>query len=548
MSRIHIIVISAMIILICVLGWLYSYYLAYRLGLLSYGFLWLMPWQGVIWHHMIGSQTPLIRSSMQLLCGISGSILVAGLLLRNYIKHQRQLRHGAYGSARWLTNAELKATGLVDAEGVFLGRTSRHYLRHHGDEHVLAFAPTRTGKGVGLVIPTLLTWQQSVLVHDIKGENWQLTSGWRSSFSTCLYFNPTEANSVCFNPLLQIRKGKDEVRDAQNIADMLVDPEGRGDKRDYWAKTGHVLLVATILHILYTSNEKTLAAVANFLSDPTRDIKDSLTMMMETYHLVDRPHPVIASSAREMLNKAHSELSGVVSTAMSFLGLYRDPMIARATSKSDFSIDDLVNGEKPVSLYLVVPPSDISRTRPLIRLILNQITRMLTEKPNWYGSDHTTHRLLLLIDEFPVLGKLDFFEQSLAYIASYGMKAYLICQSLNQLEAVYGAHHSILDNCHVRVMFASNDDKTAQRMSQLLGQSTHSDQKQHYSGKIHIPLAQQVSSSRQDNARPLMTAGEIMTLSKDQCIIMLGNHHPIRAQKIRYYEDPNFIKRVLEPA
>ena len=235
-----------------------------------------------------------------------------------------------YGSARWATVKEVRAIGLLGPDGTVLGRLGSEYLRHDGPEHVLCFAPTRSGKGVGLVVPTLLTWAGSVIVHDIKGENHQITAGWRARFSRIVLFDPTRMESDAYNPLLEVRRGVLEVRDVQNIADILVDPEGALEKRNHWEKTSHALLVGAILHVLYAEPDKTLAGVANFLSDPARPIDTTLRTMMTTAHLGEAGvHPVIASAARELLNKSENERSGVLSTAMSFLGLYRDPVVAQ---------------------------------------------------------------------------------------------------------------------------------------------------------------------------------------------------------------------------
>src|SRR3982074_601335 len=280
-----------------------------------------------------------------------------------------------YGSARWAETREVREAGLLGDEGVLLGRWRGEYLRHDGPEHVLCFAPTRSGKGVGLVVPTLLTWPGSAIVHDIKGENWQLTAGWRSRFGQVLLFDPTNANSAAYNPLLEVRRGDTEVRDVQNVADILVDPEGALERRNHWEKTSHSLLVGAILHVLYAETDKTLAGIANFLSDPSRPIEATLNAMLATPHLGERVHPVVASSARELLNKRENERSGVLSTTMSFLGLYRDPVVAKVTGRSDWRIPDLVDGVRPISLYLVVPPSDIARTKPPRRLVLNQSGR-----------------------------------------------------------------------------------------------------------------------------------------------------------------------------
>ncbi|MEY9495927.1 type IV secretory pathway TraG/TraD family ATPase VirD4 [Bradyrhizobium elkanii] len=190
-----------------------------------------------------------------------------------------------YGSARWADAEEVRAAGLLGPDGVVLGKLDRDYLRHDGPEHVLCFAPTRSGKGVGLVVPSLLAWPGSAIVHDIKGENWQLTAGFRSQHGRVLLFDPTNPKSSAYNPLLEVRRGEWEVRDVQNVADVLVDPEGSLDKRNHWEKTSHSLLVGAILHVLYAEADKTLAGVAAFLSDPKRPIEATLKAMMTTAHL-----------------------------------------------------------------------------------------------------------------------------------------------------------------------------------------------------------------------------------------------------------------------
>ncbi len=427
-----------------------------------------------------------------------------------------------------------------------LPRWKGDYLRHDGPEHVMAFAPTRSGKGVGLVLPTLLSWTGSAVIHDIKGENWALTSGWRSRFSHCLLFDPTNPNSARYNPLLEVRKGDREVRDVQNIADILVDPEGSLELRNHWQKTAHAFLTGVILHVLYAEKEKTLARVASFLSDPSRSVERSLSIMIATNHLgtkeAPRAHPLVAEAARNVLDMKENERSGVVSTTISYLTLYRDPIIARVTGACDWRVADLVDGANPSSLYLVVPPSDISRTKPLIRLILNQIGRRLTE-----DLEEKRHKLLMMLDEFPALGRLDFFESALAFMAGYGVRAYLIAQSLNQIEKAYGHNNSILDNCHVRVAFAANDERTAKRISDALGTATELRAQRNYAGHRLAPWLAHVMVSRQETARPLLTPGEVMQLPKGEAIAMVSGSPPIRAKKLRYYLDTNFLGRMRPP-
>ena len=507
------------------------------------------PWRLFEWWFVFDAYAPDIFSQGGTIAGASGMAAVVVAIGMSIWRSRQSRLVTTYGSARWADAAEVRKAGLTQPAGVFLGLHDGQYLRHEGPEHGLAFAPTRSGKGVGLVVPTLLSWPGSAVIHDIKGENWHLTAGWRSRFSHCLLFNPTDAKSAAYNPLLEVRRGAHEVRDVQNLADILVDPEGALEKRNHWEKTSHALLVGAILHVLYAVEDKTLRGVANFLSDPACPFEVTLHRMMTTRHLPDGqnggPHPVVASAAREVLNKSENERSGVLSTAMSFLGLYRDPTVAEVTSRCDWRIADLISAEHPVSLYLVVPPSDISRTKPLIRLILNQVGRRLTESLDGSDGIERRHKLLLMLDEFPALGRLDFFESALAFMAGYGLRAFLIAQSLNQIDKAYGPNHSILDNCHVRITFATNDERTAKRISETLGTATELRAQRNYAGHRLAPWLGHLMVSRQETARPLLTPGEVMQLPPDESVVMVSGHAPIRARKIRYYTDTNFQSRVL---
>ena len=512
------------------------------------------PWKLFEWWYFYDAYAPKVFERGGIIAASSGMAATGAAIAMAIWRSRMSPRVTTYGSARWGEPNEIARAALIQPAGVFLGllrdRSSRDaavYLRHDGPEHVMAFAPTRSGKGVGLVVPTLLSWTGSTVVHDIKGENWTLTAGWRSRFSHCLLFNPTDARSAAYNPLLEVRRGAHEVRDVQNIADILVDPEGALERRNHWEKTSHALLVGAILHVLYAVEDKTLRGVANFLSDPACPFERTLHRMMTTAHLGAAPHPVVASAAREVLNKSDNERSGVLSTAMSFLGLYRDPTVAEVTSRCDWRIADLISGASPVSLYLVVPPSDISRTKPLIRLILNQIGRRLTESLDGSDGIQRKHQLLLMLDEFPALGRLDFFESALAFMAGYGLRAFLIAQSLNQIDKAYGLNHSILDNCHVRIAFATNDERTAKRISEALGTATELRAQRNYAGHRLAPWLGHLMVSRQETARPLLTPGEVMQLPPDDAVVMVSGHPPIRAKKLRYYLDRNFTQRMLAP-
>lgn len=517
------------------------------------------PWACMDWFKRFHLQAPHVFTTMRAIAfggGLASFLVFLGAIT---VLRGRPVST-AHGSARWASEGELRRVGLLDQAGVVLCQTNSarfaaqpdgkggvrwtmkrdgQLIRHSGPEHILVFAPTRSGKGIGTVVPTLLLWEHSVVVYDIKKELWNLTSGWRRKFSNVWRFEPMACDSVRFNPLFEIRKGENEVRDAQTIAETLIDPDGGKDK-DHWKISGAALLTGAILHVLYAEEDKSLRGLAAFLSDPDRTEQQMLERMLCTPHLSSGPHPVVAQTARSMLSKSDNEMSGVMSTAKAALTLYADPIVAANTATSDFTIRDLMNADSPVSLYLVVPPSDDARLRPLMRLMLQQFGRRLTEDLGIYK-----HRLLMLLDEFPSLGRLSFFESALAYSAGYGIKCMLICQSLSQLEKAYGQDNSILDNSHVRMTYTANCDKTAKRISDQVGTSTMSKKTRNLSGKGLLG-ARSVSEGEQEFARPLLTPDEVMRLPFDDAILTVGGVPAYRARKIMYYLDERFRPRVEE--
>ena len=503
------------------------------------------PWKLFEWWFSYGAYTPEIFDTGGAIAGSSGMVAVAVAIAMSVWRSRQARLVTTYGSARWANAHDIRKAGLTQPEGVFLGQHDRQYLRHEGPEHVLTFAPTRSGKGVGLVVPTLLSWPASAVIHDIKGENWQITAGWRSRFSHCLLFNPTDAKSAAYNPLLEVRRGAHEVRDVQNIADILVDPEGALEKRNHWEKTSHALLVGAILHVLYAGEDKTLRGVANFLSDPASPFELTLHRMMTTPP-GEGPHPVVASAAREVLNKSDNERSGVLSTAMSFLGLYRDPTVAEVTSRCDWRIADLIAAEHPVSLYLVVPPSDISRTKPLIRLILNQIGRRL---PNRWTAATASNAATAAADarRVPGPGSARLLRDSL------GLHGGLRHPQLPHRAVTQPDRQGVwTEPFHSRqlprqVTFATNDERTAKRISETLGTATELRAQRNYAGHRLAPWLGHLMVSRQETARPLLTPGEVMQLPPDDAVVMVSSMAPIKARKLRYYADANFKQRVLPP-
>lgn len=306
-----------------------------------------------------------------------------------------------------------------------------------------------------------------------------------------------------------------------------------------------------------------LADLVELFSDPEKGIDDVIETMLNYDHHDGQTHPLVAQEARTLANKEDRELSSVVSTAVSFLTLYRDPVVARNTSRSDFRIEDLMHHDAPISLYLVVRPSDASRLRPLVRLIATQIVSRLTERLDFDEGRvvaHYRHRLLLLLDEFASLKRLPAIEESLAYMAGYGIQSYLIVQDLQQLLAVYGREESLLGNCHVRIAFAPNKIETAELVSKMAGQQTVVRRQTSLSGKRTSLRLSNASESINEVQRPLITADEAMRLPgavKDangqivepgHMLIFVAGHPPIYGRQCLYFRDPAFAARSRVPA
>lgn len=448
-----------------------------------------------------------------------------------------------YGSSHWATYEEVKKAGLVSNAGAIVGgfikvpekwkfwkNSETIYLKDEGPTHIIAIAPTRSGKGISLVVPTLLTWHQSAFVLDIKGENWLLSAGWRSeNVGPCLRFEPTDPSgtSARYNPLCEIALGtSNETREVQTIASMLIDPDGKG-LEDHWTKAAFTILTGAITHEIYVAKdqqrEPSIERVREELA--SGDCKETL-ISWETYqHTSSGTHPIVLKVVKEVQQKAEKELSGVFSTANAALGLWTDPTICMNTTNHTFNIHDMVNGiseedSRPVSMYIVIPPSDLTRLRPILRLFVTQVVFALTQKMETKDGKVTAghkHRLLLMLDEFPQLKKLDLFEAALAFIGGYGLKAYMICQSFKQLTDIYGKDETVSANCRVQICYAPNDEDTARIVSEKCGKTTVTVGSSSISGKrfaIGIFGKTQESISYQQQGRDLLQPDETRRLGQ----------------------------------
>src|SRR5436309_1275710 len=399
----------------------------------------------------------------------------------------------------------------------------------------------------------------------------------------CFRFSPVEeGNSSRFNPLAELRLfSARDVSDAQNVADMIVRTGEDSPQERYWQDAAASITTGMILHVCYAAAAEgriaSLADLARVFTRPGTNFRETLNEIICFPHDPDCKHkwrtaegelcithPVVREKVQEMLDKEDKEFSGVLSTAKTALTLYSDPLVARNTSASDFTIADLVNYERPISLYLVVPPSDKIRLRPLIRLMFTMVVNRLTEKMIFQGAEQirNRHRLLLLIDEFPSLNRMEIFADALSYMAGYGLKAYLITQDIRQIVDAYGNNESIVSNCHVRIAYAPNQHDTAELLSKMTGTMTLAKASYNFSGSRFSPVMQHVNASVDHIERPLMTPDEVSRLrparkigdgdeerivAPGQMLIFISGHRPILGTQMLYFLDPYLSARAEIP-
>ena len=436
-------------------------------------------------------------------------------------------------------------------------------LRDGGNTHLFAFCPTRSGKGVGMVLPTLLTWPNSVMVNDPKGEAYALTAGFRQSAGqTVIKFEPacTDGTGARWNPLDEIRIFTlRDVADAQMIMSMACDPKGEG-LNDYFDKAGYEFLTAVALHVRYIGRDGSLAGAAGFLGDPAWDSDKQMYMeMMQGTHDPEmkmkwkdslgkptKTHPMIANAAKTMLNKEDKDRSGVLSTAKSLLSLFLDPIVAMNTYCSDFLVRDLMTEKKPVSLYYVVSPADMERLVPLTRLFYALFIRRNAadmEFKDGRSVANYTFPLLMIIDEASSLKKLPILQEALGYVAGYGIRLFMLVQDITQVEELYGDKQSFDSGAETRIVYAPNKIETAEKLARMSGKTTITEQNASSSREMIGIKSGSVSMSTSKTGRDLLTADEFMVLHDQDVVVFVKGQPPVYGRKAFYYENPVLLAR-----
>ncbi|MBQ8680107.1 MAG: type IV secretory system conjugative DNA transfer family protein [Treponema sp.] len=500
-----------------------------------------------------------------------------------------------YGTARWGTEKDVKDFGLSEEYGVVLAEFQRAKVRAKvnpkdgsvqlrlireadliclaGNTNVLMIAPTRSGKGVGSVIPTSLNFPWSVIFFDPKGELFNITSGFRSQFSTVLKFAPKNPDgvTVCFNPLEEVHLDKRIVSDVDLVIQNLFEEAkgGENSNAQFFNENAKDMIKTTILHVLTADNpdyeeKKNLPGVFEIMSLAAKpsetDAAQSAAQgeqqkagpgdrlfseMFETVHLLDGEEApwlqtLIEAGAGRMLQMNPKVRSDVFSTVFSKLQLFSDPLIAHATGHSDFRLDDFVTSDVPLSLYLVVPFAHVDVIAPVFKLLINFMLRRFSDGETSYGEVKLKNRLLFMLDEFPVLGNFPFLVKTMGILAGYGINFFLICQGLNQLVDIYGQNHPFLDHCKTLCVYAPGKVEDAKVFTEAIGKESVTKESLSASGSRYAVALNNLNASSQEVARDLMNPDELMHLPPNECLVINQNMCTYIAKKVVYYDDPRF--------
>lgn len=479
-----------------------------------------------------------MEAALQLLQGELGPVAVAAAVLALLLALPRF--EGRARDSRWATGRELRRAGLLTGRGVILGLWKGRPLRAAGDGHVLLAAPTRSGKGAGFVIPNLLDWPGSVVVLDVKGENYAATAGWRKENGQEVYrFAPGEAGSHCWNPLATA--ASDPVarqRDVLRLAATLF-PAAEG-RDEFWASMARDLFAgAAIAAIDARGGKANLGDVYRLLHHPNlaEFVKDEIAE--EGVRTASGGNRLLAWATTD----APATRAGVLASAREKMLVWGDPLLAAATSVSDFDLAAL--RRRPMSLYVAVSPSDLGRLSQVLRMLFEQLVEVNTHEG--FGPDTPCQvPLLLMLDEFAAFGRVPGFERGISFVAAYGIRICIVAQSEAQLRLVYGEQgaQTLIDNCGCRLMFAPGSAGEAETMSRLLG--TRMARQQSRTGRAGL-FAGKGSVTVTPVEQPLLRPEEMRALGRDGAIAVLADCRPARLRKIRWYRDWRFKSRLREP-
>ena len=445
-----------------------------------------------------------------------------------------------FGDASWATNLNIKRANLFDKEGIIFGKSNSQYLMSNSPTHALLTAPTRSGKGAGVVIPTLLNWKGSVVCLDIKHENYKITAGFRKHCGQKVFMwapsNET-GQSHCYNPLDYVSRDPwKQISDLQVLTRILVPDDNKGSS--FWENEARAFFVGLAIYVIDNDDMASTIGSINRLMGTEEDLGDVCKHIIKTYKKT--LPPAMVKTLMNFANKAAKERSGVKSTLNSALTLWDNPAIDAVTSKSDFDIRDLRKNQ--ISIYVGVTTGQIAALAPLIRIFFEQVITILSSK---IPEDDEPHQVLLLMDEFHMLGKMDVMMKAFTLVAGYNTRVMAIIQGLKFLDVTYGRNErdGILSCCAHQIFYTANDLETARYVSESCGDTT-----------IEVTSTSQKKSMGYEpptknisyRAKPLISKNEVRQLTTKEEVILVEASKPIKCNKIEYWKDKSFTRRIMD--
>lgn len=528
------------------------------------------------------------------ICSILG--MISWVVIAIVRTNKRNKGSDLYGTARWGNEKDLKEFGLCEKHGVVLAMQNdaeseaivnkagnfalkihkpSELVCHAGTSHTLLIAPTRSGKGVGLIVPTCVTYRESMIIFDPKGELYNMTGGYRSKFSHVIKFSPVQMETACFNPLEEVKMNQNAFRDIGTILTNLFQKSDKGgdSNSDFFDNNARNLLTGVIFHVLsavddngkslYGKEDKSIAGVLRILAraaggedaegNPLPCCEALLDEMANSHHLdengeeSDYIHGIvldIALSAKKQHEKVRSD---IVQTIDSKLNLFRDPFIRNVTSHSDFKLQDFYDSKEPISLYLTLPFGDIDRIMPIFQLIIDFILRRFSAGELRAGEKESKlkHPILFLLDEFPTLGNMKFLATSMGVLAGYGLRFFIVVQAYQQLVKIYGQENTFIDNCRYIVIYAPNNTSDAERFSKMIGKESVVNDSISVSGSRFGIALNNINTSSQEVARDLINPDEMSKLPYTDAIVMCQGMPAYMAKKCAFYDDERFSWKVF---
>ena len=503
-----------------------------------------------------GWEKPVVGLWLKIAAGIATALpllLVGAGLLRRGLPGSTLDLHGA---AQWETDRALRKEFRARFGGLYVGHTGnnwlgrRRYLRFGGPEHVACYAPTRSGKGVGLVIPNCLLYESSLVCLDVKKENWAASAGIRKAAGQKVFlFDPLapDGRTARYNPLSYVRRGTlDAFDDIQRISQMLF-PHSDGDQA-FWTNSARSAFVGATSFLAETPETLlTVGAVLRLLS--RQDGAGYMMGMIQARRDAGTPYSAATVGAlSDYLSGSADTVQGIRKTMTASLALWFNPRVDAATAESDFDLREMRNSLH--AIYVGVTPDNIERLRPLLALFFQQLID-LTVRVLPQHDPKAKHQVLVLLDEFPLLGPMPVLANAFAFVAGYNMRLMLIMQSKAQLRdpALYGPDKAaaMLDNCGVEVVFGTKDLALTKELSERLGYDTVEGVSRSGPRFWRLFRGKNLNQTESDQRRALLLPQEVMRLKPRDAIVIRPGMFPIKARRIRHFEDRTFFKLIRKP-